>query len=153
MNATQPVKILELDAIQGWALRTEAAASPEIIGLTQARLLRICGNLPAIGPAYGLDYGECGYEACRRALTDLPRPEELHETNFMGGWHAVGTHTGGYDTLRLTLGEMLDKWLPHSGFKRREGPVMYRYMTDPRETAEADTRTEICVPVQPDPIE
>ena len=80
-------------------------------------------------------------------------PEELHETDFPGGWHAVGAHIGGYDTLGLTLGEMLEKWLPHSGFRRREGPVVYRYLTDPRETAEAEIRTEICVPVQPDPIE
>lgn len=153
MGTSQPVKILELDGLKLWALRTDAPATPENIGLTQARLLRICANLPGTGPACGLDYGEGGYEACWRALTDLPRPEELHETDLPGGWHAVGAHTGGYDTLRLRLGEMLDQWLPHSGFRRREGPVMYRYLTDPRETAEADIRTEICVPVQPDPIE
>ncbi len=153
MGTTQPVKILELDGLKFWALRTDAPATPEIIGLTQARLLRICANLPGVGPACGFDHGEEGYEACRWALTDLPMPEELYETDFPGGWHAVGTHTGGYDTLGLTLGEMLEKWLPHSGFRRREGPVVYRYLTDPRETAEDDIRTEICVPVQPDPIE
>ncbi len=153
MKPSQPVKVLELDALKLWAMRTDEPAGPEIIGLTQARLLRICGNLPKIGPACGLDYGEKGYEACRRAITELPVPEGLHETDFPGGWHAMGTHVGGYEALRLTLGEMLGKWLPHSGFKRREGPLVYRYITDPRETTEADTRTEICVPVQPDPIE
>ena len=153
MRTSQPVTILELDVFKCWALRTDAPATPENIGLTQARLLRICANLPDIGPAYGLDYGEGGYEACRRALTDLPMPDALYETDFPGGWHAVGAHTGGYDTLGLTMGEMLEKWLPHSGFRRREGPVMYRYLTDPRDTAEVDIRTEICVPVQPDPIE
>lgn len=153
MRPSQPVKVLELAGMKYWTLRTEAPATPEIIGLTQARLLKICGNLPGIGPACGLDHGDKGYEACRRALTDLPRPEELHETDFPGGWHAAGEHTGGYDTLSVTLEEMLEKWLPHSGFKRREGPVVYRYITDPRDTAEADIRTEICVPVQPDPIE
>lgn len=153
MRPSQPVKVLKLDGLKLWALRTDAPATPETIGLTQARLLKICANLPRIGPACGLDHGEGGYEACRGALSDLPRPEELHETNFPGGWHAVGVHTGGYEALCVTLGEMLEQWLPHSGFKRREGPVVYRYITDPRETAEADIRTEICVPVQPDPIE
>ena len=52
----------------------------------------------------------------------------------------------------VTSGKMLTQWLPHSG-KKREGPLMYRYITDPRETTESDIRTEICVPVQPDPIE
>ncbi len=153
MRTSQPVKILELTGFKGWALRADTHATPENIGLMQARLLKICRNLPRIGPACGLDYGEKGYEACRRALTDLPKPEDLHETNFPGGWHAVGTHIGGYDTLAVTLGEMLELWLPHSGFKRREGPLVYRYIADPRETIETDIRTEICVPVQPDPIE
>ena len=153
MRSSLSVKVLELDGLKLWALRTDAPAGPENIGLTQARLLRICANLPRIGPACGIDHGEGGYESGWIALTDLPRPKKLHETNFPGGWHAVGTHTGGYDSLCVTLGEMLEQWLPHSGFKRREGPVVYRYVTDPRETAEADTRTEICLPVQPDPIE
>ncbi|MCY3823449.1 MAG: hypothetical protein OXG62_06225, partial [Nitrospinae bacterium] len=99
MRPSQPVKVLELDGLKLWTLRTDAPATPEIIGLTQARLLKICGNLPANGPACGLDHGEKGYEACRRALVDLPMPEELYETNSPGGWHAVGTHFGGYDTL------------------------------------------------------
>ena len=126
MRTSPPVKVLELDGLKCWALRTDAPATPEIIGLTQARLLRICGNLPKIAPAYGLDHGEKGYEACRRALTDLPMPDALYETDFPGGWHAVGAHTGGYDTLGLALGEMLEKWLPHSGFRRRKA----RWCTD-----------------------
>ena len=65
----------------------------------------------------------------------------------------MGTHIGGYDTLTATLEEMFDQWLPYSGFKKREGPLMYRYIADPRETIETDLRTEICLPVQPDPIE
>ena len=153
MSTSQPVKILELDVLKSWALRTDERTTPENMGLMQARLLKICENLPRIGPAYGLDHGEEGYEACWRALSELPTPKELNETNLPGGWHAVGTHIGGYDTLTATLEEMFDQWLPHSGFKRREGPLMYRYITDPRETREADLRTEICLPVQPDPIE
>ena len=153
MRTSQTVKILELDALKGWALRTDERTTPENMGLMQARLLKICENLPRIGPAYGLDHGEKGYEACWKAFVELPAPGELHETNLPGGWHAVGTHIGGYDTICDTVEKMLTQWLPHSGFKRREGPLMHRYITDPRETREADIRTEICVPVQPDPIE
>ncbi len=153
MRTSQPVRILELDGFKGWALRADEHATSEYIGLIQARLLKICANLPRTAPAYGLDHGDKGYEACWKALSDLPMPEELHETNFPGGWHAVGTHLGGYDTLCDTVEKMLTQWLPHSGFRKREGPLMYRYITDPRETREADIRTEICVPVQPDPIE
>lgn len=153
MNTPPAVTVLELDGYDGWGLRIDERATPERIGLLQARLLKICENLPRTAAPYGLDHGENGYEACRRASLGLPSPEELQKTNAPGGWHAVATHDGRYDTLGETLGGILTRWLPHSGFKRAEGPLIYRYITDPRETTEADARTEICVPVRPDPIE
>ncbi len=133
-------------------MRADERTTPENIGLLQARLLKICGNLPRMGPACGLDHGEKGYEACWKAPSELPAPEGLYEASVPEGWYAVATHHGGYDALGDTLRDVLTRWLPHSGFKRREGPFMYQYVTDPRETAEENLRTEICVPVQPDPV-
>ncbi len=153
MTPSPPVRIIELDGHRGWGLRTDDPATPANIGLLQARLLKICGHLPRIGPAFGLDHGERGYAACWRAPVELPLPRALHEARAPGGWYAVATHEGGYDAMGDTVEGVLTGWLPHSGFRRKEGPLIYRYVTDPRETAEADLRTEICVPVRPDPIE
>lgn len=153
MTPSPPVRILELGAHRGWGLRGEAPATPERIGLLQARLLKICGRLPRIGPAFGLDHGAGGYQACWRAPVELPRPQGLAEARAPGGWYAVAIHEGGYDAMGGVPERILARWLPHSGFRRNEGPLLYRYLTDPRETTEADLRTEICVPVRPDPIE
>ncbi len=54
-----------------------------------------------------------------------------------------------FDTLRA----LVEEWLPHSGFRRRSGPVLERYLNDPREATEEELRTEVCLPVSPDPVE
>lgn len=153
MRAPRQVKVLKLEGFRGWGLRNGERATPGRIGLLQARLLKICGSLPRTGPAFGLDHGEKGYEACWRAPMELPAPAELHEAAAPGGWYAAAAHHGGYDAMGDALEDVLARWLPHSGFRRAEGPVVYLYLTDPREAAEADLRTEIRVPVVPDPIE
>ncbi len=147
------VKVLEIKGLKAWSLRVPGPATPENIGLAQARLLRACAHLPALGSAFGLDYGEGGYAACRPASSEFPLPHGLEVVDFRGGWYAVSIHRGGYDTLGTTLRNVLAHWLPHGGFARREAALLYRYLTDPRETSEADARTEVCVPVRPDPIE
>ena len=83
----------------------------------------------------------------------LPLPEGLTETEAPGGWYAIAVHAGRLDRLDNTARKIIEEWLPHGGFRQTEGPILERYLTDPRETAEADLRTEVCIPIQPDPIE
>lgn len=151
-DRTISVKVTELEPVRGAALRAEGAPTPESAGLIWGRLLQRCADAPYIGPAFGL-YHENAYEACWALPPGLPLPEGLAETEAPGGWHAVAVHAGAYDQLAETAGKILKEWLPHGGFRRAGGPIIERYLNDPRETPEADLRTEVCVPVQPDPIE
>ncbi|MDA1001216.1 MAG: GyrI-like domain-containing protein [bacterium] len=147
------VNVREIEALRSAALRLDEAPSPEKTGLIWGRLYTRCAGTPAAGPAFGLLYEGEGYEACWPLLPGQPIADGLRERTTETGWYAAAIHEGGYDRLRETFVEILEKWLPHSGFRRREGPLLERYLIDPRDAAEADLRTEACVPVAPDPIE
>lgn len=154
MNTTPKisVKVSELKSIRGAALRLDGAPVPEKTGLLWGRLLQLCANVPSIGPAFGLWY-ENAYEACWALPHGLPLPDGLLETEAPGGWHAVAVHAGAYDRLPETVEKILAEWLPYSGFRRSEGPIIELCLNDPREVPEADLLTEVCIPVRPDPIE
>ncbi|MEE9274959.1 MAG: GyrI-like domain-containing protein [bacterium] len=150
----------QIEPARGAALRLEGEATPEGAGLIWGRLLLRCAGVPAAGPPFGLlheegnEAGACGaYEACWALPPGYPVPEGLAESESPGGWYAVALHEGGFDRLGETLRRIREEWLPHGGFRRREGPILERYLNDPRETAEEDLRTEVCLPVAPDPIE
>lgn len=147
------VDVRQIESMRGAALCLGEAPSPEKVGLIWGRLYTRCAGAPAAGPAFGLLYEGEGYEACWSLIQGQSPPEGLLDRNIEGGWYAAAIHEGGYDTIQDTCAEITEKWLPHSGFRRREGPLLERYLTDPRESAEADLRTEVCVPVAPDPIE
>ncbi len=154
MNADQKiiVKVTEREPVRGAALRLEGTPTPEKTGLFWGRLLQLCADVPSNGPAFDICY-ENAYEACWALPPGLPLPDGLIETEAPGGWYAVAVHAGAYDRLPETVERILAEWLPHGGFRRGEGPIIERYLNDPRETPEADLRTEVCIPVRPDPIE
>lgn len=147
------VTVSEQPAVRGAALRFEGEITPEAIGMTWGRLLLRCQGISPVAPPFGLHRKDGVYEACWPLPPGQALPEGLAEAEAPGGWYAVAVHPGAYDRMGETLGRILENWLPHSGFRRREGPVVERYLNDPRETAEEDLRTEVCVPVSPDPIE
>ena len=154
MNTDQKisVKAAELAPVRGAAARSEGGITPEKSGLLWGRLLQRCADTPSIGPAFGLRH-ENAYETCWALPPGLPLPEGFTETEAPGGWHAVAVHPGAYDRIDETIKKILEEWLPYSGFRRAGGPIIERYLTDPRETPETGLRTEVCVPVHPDPIE
>ncbi len=146
------VRVEQREPVRGAALRLEGEVTPEGIGRTWGRLLLKCDGLAAAGPAFGLRHGEGAYEACWALPPGAPLPGGLLETEAPGGWYAATIHAGTYDRIEETLRRLLEEWLPGGGFRRREGPIVERYLVDPREGTEADLRTEISIPVQPDPV-
>ncbi len=152
LNQKISVKVTQIEPVRGAALRMEGEPTPEKAGLLWGRLLQRCRDAPSAGPAFGLRR-EDAYEACWAVPPGVPLPDGLAETEAPGGWYAVAVQAGAYDQLGGTVKRILEEWLPHGGFRRREGPIVERYLNDPRETPEADLRTEVCIPVQPDPIE
>jgi AraC family transcriptional regulator len=75
--------------------------------------------------------------------TDLPR------TAIPSGSYAVLTHIGPYASMKSAYRWLFGEWLPRSGFDPADGPVVEEYLNSPRDTAPADLRTLICVPVRP----
>jgi len=151
--AIETIRVEQREHQRGAALAVEGDATPEAVGRAWGRLLLRCKDVPAAGPAFGLRHPDGRYEACWALFPGHPLPEGLHETEAPGGWYAAAVHAGPYDGIEETLRLILDEWLPHGGFRRREGPIAERLLTDPREAAEAELRTEILVPLRPDPIE
>jgi AraC family transcriptional regulator len=152
MGAAPRVRAEAREPLRGAALQAEGEATPEATGRAWGRLLARCADLPATGPAFGLRHPDGRYEACWALFPGQPLPPGLREAHAPGGWYAAALHEGPYDRLEETLRLILEGWLPHAGFHRREGPIVERLLADPRTAAEADLRTEILVPVQPDPV-
>ena len=147
------VQVEQRGPLRGAALPVEGQATPETIGRAWGQLLLRCGGVPAAAPPFGLRHGDGRYEACWSLFPGHPLPAGLREAEAPGGWYAATLHEGPYDRIEETLRLILDEWMPSGGFRRREGPVVERLLTDPRKAGEADLRTEILVPVQADPIE
>ena len=151
MASGAEVKVERREAARGAGLRLEGIAAPGDAGRLWGRLYLLCANMPAAVP-FGLSSGEA-YEACWPLAPGAPVPEGLTETEMPGGWYASMLHEGPYDLIGETLRRIEEDWLPHGGFRRAGGPVVERYLNDPREVPEAELRTEVCLPVVPDPIE
>jgi predicted transcriptional regulator YdeE len=151
------VKVVRLEAVRGAGLRESAEVSTEVsteaAGRIWGRLIASHGNWPAAGAPFGLRQEDGGYAAGRPIHPGASIPEGLGEIEMPGGWYAGAVHEGAYDRFGGTLRRIEEEWLPHSGFRRVAGPAVERYLNDPREVPEAGLRTEVCLPVAPDPIE
>ncbi len=174
------VKVERREAVRGAGLRESAEVlieastevstevSTEAAGRLWGRLISRCGSWPAggwpaagalaagtltAGAPFGLRQEDGGYAACRAIPPGAPVPERLSEIEMPGGWYAGAVHKGAYDRIGDTLRRIEEEWLPYGGFRRVAGPVVERYLNDPREVPEAGLRTEVCLPVAPDPIE
>lgn len=153
MSTGLRVKVEKREAASGAGLKLASGTGPEETGRLWGQLFNICPDLPAPENAFGLHEGDGGYAACWIVPGGRPAPDGLSPADMPGGWYAVAVHEGGYDGIGDTIRRMIDEWLPHGGFRRVEGPVVERYLNDPRDTPEGALRTEICLPVVPDPIE
>ena len=149
---TAIVRVEQREPVRGAALAAEDGAAPGAVGRAWGRLLLRCEGVPAAGPAFGLRHPDGRYEACWALFPGHPLPAGLREAWAPGGWYAAALHEGPYDRIEETLRLILNEWLPQGGFRRREGPVVERLLTDPRKAGEAELRTELLVPVQPEPV-
>jgi hypothetical protein len=160
------VKVEQREAVRGAGLRetglresakttTEVSTevSTEEAGRIWGRLISSCGSWPANGWPFGLRFEDGSYAACLPVPPGAPVPPGLTEIEMPGGWYAGAVHEGAYDRIGETLRRLEEEWLPHGGFRRVAGPVIERYLNDPREVPEEELRTEVCLPVAPDPIE
>jgi len=88
------------------------------------------------------------YDACVTVDDQFQPVEGLAVQELPGGEYAVATLRGAYAQLPDAYRWIFYDWLPKSGRKVRQGPCFEIYVTDPRTTPEADSITEICVPLE-----
>ena len=128
-----------------------------LIGQSFAKLGALCdarGLWPRTGPMIALH---------TNAPTDTPSadlrsfaavewhgasiPQDLQEQGLRGGKTAVLSFTGDYSGLVAGYQALYGTWLPASGEEPADAPGYEVFLNGPRDTAPADLRTEICLPL------
>ena len=79
---------------------------------------------------------------------DLEMPEGVTELVLPGGPHAVLMFEGPYSGLPEAYGYLYGPWLSGSGRELADAPSFEIYLNSPMDTAPADLRTEICLPLK-----
>lgn len=82
------------------------------------------------------------YDMKAASHTDI-RPAET-----TSGRHAVFIYNGPYSELEKPYSWLYETWLPQSGEEPRDQPCFEEYLNDARNTAPADLKTAICIPLK-----
>jgi AraC family transcriptional regulator len=80
------------------------------------------------------------------ALPKLEAP--LQRTEIAGGNYAVLRHKGPYADMKAAYQWLFGEWLPQSGQEAADAPVFEEYLNSPRDTAPADLRSDIYLPLR-----
>ena len=76
-------------------------------------------------------------------------PAGLDERHLRAGPHACTIHIGSYTKLGDVWSRFLHEWLPSSGRRAAASAPYEVYLNNPHDTAEADLRTELRIPLAP----
>ncbi len=78
---------------------------------------------------------------------EFEMPEDLEELVLPAGDHAILTLEGPYTGLPNAYQYLYGPWLQESGREPADAPSFEIYLNDPTDTAPADLRTEVCLPL------
>ena len=114
------------------------------------------GVLEAINGIWGVpqhdrrDTPETNYrfDCCLATSTALTAGEGVTLADLGGGNYLRYLHEGSFDRLDQSHDAIFRELLAHSQWQLRDAPILHEYLNDPDETAEADLRTHIYVPVE-----
>ena len=91
----------------------------------------------------------CRFDACQIIEPDARIDTAINEQTVPAGRYAVyACEVVGHDFDRPWM-ELLQNWLPFSGYQPADGPRLERYLTDGRHDPEGRWQIEICLPVAP----
>ncbi|PKN25319.1 MAG: hypothetical protein CVU65_09200 [Deltaproteobacteria bacterium HGW-Deltaproteobacteria-22] len=88
------------------------------------------------------------YDACITVDRPVTPEGEVGFRILAGGRTAVFLHQGPYAELHRTYESIYGSWLPTSGEELADAPCYEIYLNTPDNTAPADLRTEICIPLK-----
>ncbi len=113
-----------------------------------SQFIGICHDDPEVTPAEKIRY-----DACVTVDEKFQPTGDLGVQTIAGGQYAVTTHFGPYEELAETYAKLLGQWLPRSGRELRSCACFEVYLNDPNSTEPEDLITDICVPLQPGPVQ
>jgi len=114
------------------------------------------GAVEAIGGIWGIphddrrDTPESNYrfDCCLATSAALSAGEGVMLADLGGGHYLQYLHEGSFDRLDESHDAIFRELLTHPEWQPCDAPILHEYLNDPDETAEADLRTRIYVPVQ-----
>ena len=93
-----------------------------------------------------VDEAELRSAACLAVEGTVPDGFDMLVTR--GGPYARLSYTGPYADMRDAYRWLMGVWLPASGYEAADGPMLEFYLNSPANTAPADLRTDILLPVE-----
>ncbi|MFT4267615.1 MAG: GyrI-like domain-containing protein [Xenophilus sp.] len=85
------------------------------------------------------------------ALSDA-RPDDsagLEVFDIPAGCYACHRLVGPYTRINAAITTLYSRWLPRSGYEPDDRPTLEHYLDSSRDTAPADLRTDLLIPVRP----
>ena len=79
---------------------------------------------------------------------DVEPAPPVERATVAGGEYAVLLHTGPYADLKAAYQWLYGDWLRHSGREAANAPPFELYLNSPMDTAPADLRTELYLPLR-----
>ncbi len=79
---------------------------------------------------------------------DVEPAPPVERATVAGGEYAVLLHTGPYADLKTAYQWLYGDWLRHSGREAANAPPFELYLNSPMDTAPADLRTELYLPLR-----
>ncbi|MDF1839441.1 MAG: GyrI-like domain-containing protein, partial [Planctomycetota bacterium] len=128
------------------------------VGPTWGRFCGMLGPLGLLGPEtkiFGAPHDDpdvtppdkLRYDACVEVDDSFEPKGELGVQELGGGKYAVLVHEGPYENFGQSYGELYARQFSDGKSKPGEGPCLEFYLNSPEDTAPADLRSEIWVPL------
>ncbi|MGD8454474.1 MAG: AraC family transcriptional regulator [Phycisphaerae bacterium] len=128
---------------QTWQKLCALAGQRGLFG-PQSKFLGLCHDDPEVTPPDKIRYDACV------VVDERAQPEgELGIQTIPAGDYAVTVHAGPYEGLSRTYAQLCGEAIPQLGREIRSGPSIEVYLNDPNQTAPADLRTEVHIPLEP----
>ena len=146
------VRVVELPARRVLALRHVGPAAT--IPYTWRRMRHLVGDRP-MSDWVGLSVGEpaeaegFGYYVGVNPRGFACAEVELETLDIPAGAWALYELAGPYTRINTAFDAVYSRWMPGSGYEPDERPSLEHYLNSPRDTAPADLRTELLVPIRP----
>jgi AraC family transcriptional regulator len=112
------------------------------LGAVPPKMVGLYYDDPETTPA-----GELRSDAGLVVPEGVPLPDGLTEVRIPAGRYAKAVHAGPYQQLGDAWSRLMGGWLPASGQRMAAGPSYEVYRNTPMDTAPADLRTELYLPL------